>query len=286
MRLTVFLTAAALACHGVAWAAPADDTVTSTQSALAAASQDATVTSTADIGTEGGESRAGADGKVVTTASLSPALAESITHNFETRFPGLKVDLVRVTPMPGLYEIQVGPDLLYADANVNYVLQGSLIDARARRDLTAERLETLQKVSFDTLPLDRAIKQVKGDGSRQIAVFEDPNCGYCKQLQRTLQDVDNVTVYTFLFPILAPDSTTKSRNIWCSADPAKAWQDWMLKGQAAPEAQCDTPIEANLALGRKLNVQGTPALFFSDGSRVNGALPLDALKKKLDSVKG
>ena len=285
MRLSILLTAAALACQGVAWAAPAEDSVTTPQSAPAAAG-DAAVTSTADIGGEGGQSQAGADGKVLTTASLSAGQAESITHNFETRFPGLKVDLVRVTPMPGLYEIQVGPDLLYADADVDYVLQGSLIDARARRDLTAERLEALQKVSFDTLPLDRAIKQVKGDGSRRIAVFEDPNCGYCKQLQHTLQGVDNVTVYTFLFPILTPDSTTKSRDIWCSADPAKAWHDWMLKGVEAPKAECDTPLEANLALGRKLNVQGTPALFFADGSRVNGALPLDALKKKLDSVKG
>lgn len=285
MRLTIFLTAAALACNGVAWAAPAEDTVTTTQPTPAAA-QGAVVTSTADVGGEGGQSHSGADGTVLTTASLSAGQAESITHNFEARFPGLKVDLVRITPVPGLYEIQVGPDLLYADAEVDYVLQGSLIDARARRDLTAERLEALQKVSFDTLPLDRAIKQVKGDGSRKVAVFEDPNCGYCKQLQHTLQDVDNITVYTFLFPILTPDSTTKSRDIWCSADPAKAWHDWMLRGKAAPEAECDTPLEANLALGRKLNVQGTPALFFADGSRVNGALPLDALKKKLDSVKG
>src|SRR5690606_28716157 len=215
--------------------------------------------------------RDGTADRVLSTAPAQADSAQAVSRVFEQRFPGIHVDAVRVTPMAGIFEIQVGMDLLYADANVDYVLQGSLIDARARRDLTAERLEALQKVSFDTLPLDRAIKQVKGDGSRRIAVFEDPNCGYCKQLQHTLQGVDNVTVYTFLFPILTPDSTTKSRDIWCSADPAKAWHDWMLKGVEAPKAECDAPLEANLALGRKLNVQGTPALFFADGSRVNGA---------------
>lgn len=263
MRFSHFLTAALVVCASPVWAAPAGDTVLSTAPTTQADKTDA---------------------KVLSTASLAPEQAQAITKNFEGRFPGIHVDLVRITPMPGLYEIQVGMDLLYTDADANYVLQGSLIDARSRKDLTAERLETLQQVAFDSLPLERAIKQVKGDGSRQLAVFEDPNCGYCKQLHKTLRDVDNVTVYTFLFPILSPDSTTKSRDIWCASDRAQAWKDWMIDGKAAPEAKCDTPIEANLALGRKLNIQGTPALFFSDGSRVNGALPLDALKKKLDAL--
>lgn len=264
MRFSHFLTAALVVCASPVWAAPTGDTVLSTAPTTEQVNK--------------------TDAKVLSTSSLAPEQAQAITKSFEGRFPGIHVDLVRVTPMPGLYEIQVGMDLLYTDADANYVLQGSLIDARSRKDLTAERLEALQQVAFDSLPLDRAIKQVKGDGSRQLAVFEDPNCGYCKQLHQTLRDVDNVTVYTFLFPILTPDSTTKSRDIWCAPDRAKAWKDWMIDGKAAPEAKCDTPIEANLALGRKLNIQGTPALFFSDGSRVNGALPLDALKKKLDAL--
>nr|WP_322997846.1 DsbC family protein [Castellaniella sp.] len=222
------------------------------------------------------------DAKLTATAP-APQQAQAITQAFEQRFPGIRVDAVRLTPMEGIYEVQVGLDLLYTDARVNYVLQGSLIDAKARRDLTAERLEVLQQVAFDSLPLDRAIRQVKGTGARKVAVFEDPNCGYCKQLHHTLEDVDNVTVYTFLFPILTPDSATKSRDIWCAADPAKAWKAWMLNGELPATADCSTPIQDNLALGRKLNIQGTPALFFADGSRVNGALPLDALKKKLDA---
>lgn len=281
MRFSHFLIAALVVCAGPAWAAPAGDTVLTT---VPQSNEDAPAPNATTLSTQTAAAADKADAKVLSTSSLAPEQAQAITKSFEGRFPGIHVDLVRVTPMPGLYEIQVGMDLLYTDADANYVLQGSLIDARSRKDLTAERLETLQQVAFDSLPLERAIKQVKGDGSRQLAVFEDPNCGYCKQLHQTLRDVDNVTVYTFLFPILTPDSTTKSRDIWCASDRAQAWKDWMIDGKAAPEAKCDTPIEANLALGRKLNIQGTPALFFSDGSRVNGALPLDALKKKLDAL--
>ncbi len=228
--------------------------------------------------------RDGAADRVLSTAPAQSDSTQAVTRTFEQRFPGIHVDAVRVTPMNGIFEIQVGMDLLYTDAQVDYVLQGSMIDAHARRDLTAERLEALQQVAFGSLPLEHAIKQVKGTGARKVAVFEDPNCGYCKQLHRTLDDVDDVTVYTFLFPILTPDSATRSRDIWCAADPAKAWKAWMLDGKEPAKAECDTPIQDNLTLGRKLNVQGTPALFFADGTRVNGALPLEALKKKLDAL--
>jgi thiol:disulfide interchange protein DsbC len=215
------------------------------------------------------------------TQTLPPEQAAAVTKAFESRFPGIHVDGVRMTPMQGIYEIQVGMDLLYTDASVDYVLQGSLIDAKGKRDLTAERLESLQQVAFDSLPLENAIKIVKGNGSRKLATFEDPNCPYCKQFHHTLASVDNVTVYVFLFPILAPDSATKSRDIWCAADPAKAWNDWMVDGKAPAQADCKTPLQDNLALGRKLNVQGTPALFFGNGTRVNGALPLASLQEKL-----
>lgn len=269
MRVSFLVPAMLLVFGAHAWAQPADQLI-STQDAQA---------SEPAVPDESGD-------KVLSTASLAPAQAQSIRQNFEARFPGIQVTLVRATPLAGLYEVQVGMDLLYTDATANYVLQGSLIDARERRDLTAERVEELQQVAFDSLPLDQAIKQVKGDGSRQVAVFEDPNCGYCKQLHRTLRDVDNVTVYTFLFPILSPDSMTKARDIWCADDPAQVWKDWMLEGKAPATAQCDTPIQETLALGRKLNVQGTPALFFADGTRLNGAPPLAVLAQKLDALGG
>ncbi|KAA0889451.1 DsbC family protein [Pusillimonas sp. ANT_WB101] len=217
--------------------------------------------------------------------SAATATTAAVQKAFEKRFPEIDVGGVAPTPFAGLYEVQVGSDLLYVNADVDYILQGSLIDAKRRTDLTAERIDALSRVDFADLPLDIAIKQVKGDGSRVMAIFEDPNCGYCKQLHKTLNDVDNVTIYSFLFPILSPDSTTKARNIWCAEDKAEVWRDWMLRGKKPAEAECETPIEQSLALGRKLNVQGTPAIFFADGSRINGALPLNALKQKLDTLK-
>lgn len=204
----------------------------------------------------------------------------AIRKAFEARFPGIKVDAINISPMPGIYEVQVGLDLLYSNAAVDYVLQGSLVDAKAKRDLTAERLDEIQKVPFDSLPLEHAVRQVKGTGEHVFAIFEDPNCGYCKELHKNLEHIDNTTIYSFLFPILAPDSTTKSRDIWCAEDPAKAWRDWMVNGIKPKAAECETPIKSNLDLGRKIKVQGTPAMFFPDGSRVNGALPLAALKQK------
>ncbi|WP_371743154.1 DsbC family protein [Pollutimonas harenae] len=228
------------------------------------------------------------DGGVVsatTEAGAVEATPDSVKKSFEDRFPGIQAKEVRRTPFAGLFEVQVGMDLLYTNATADYVMQGALIDAQNRRDLTAERLEELSRVSFSSLPLELAVKQVTGDGSRKIAVFEDPNCGYCKRLHQALKEVDNITVYTFLFPILSPDSTVKARNIWCAKDQAATWRAWMLDGQVPPEAVCDTPVDTVLALGRQLMVQGTPAIIFADGSRVNGALPLDALNQKLETVK-
>lgn len=226
------------------------------------------------------------DSKVLSTTGNDPAGAvvvstEQVRQRFDQRFPGLGVNEVSSTPFPGLFEIRIGTDLLYADSEVNYVLQGSLIDAKTRSDLTAQRIAKLSEIDFDTLPLGDAIKQVKGDGSRRIAVFEDPNCGYCKMLHQNLRSIDNVTVYTFLYPILSQDSHERSRNIWCAEDSEAAWRDWMLSGKQPQAAECETPIEANLALGRGLMVTGTPAIFFADGSRINGALPTETLEEKL-----
>ncbi|WP_080705048.1 thiol:disulfide interchange protein DsbC [Bordetella bronchiseptica] len=206
--------------------------------------------------------------------------ADAVKERFAQRFEGFDVTAVRRTPY-GLFEVQIGTDLLYTDEKVTWVMEGPLIDALTRRDVTRERQEKLSSVPFDELPLDLAVKQVKGDGSRVMAVFEDPNCGYCKQLHRTLEDMDNITVYTFLYPILSPDSTTKVRDIWCASDPAKVWKDWMVRGQRPPTAECDAPVEQWLALGRQLMVRGTPAIFFKSGGRVSGALPRDELEARL-----
>lgn len=264
-------------------ASAATDTAASTE-AEQAASQ---TSSQASNGNEG--QKPAAQDAAPADSSQAPKqtpeqLAASVKAAFEKEFPGISLDGVRATRFTGVYELRIGSDLLYTNEKVEYVMQGTLIDARNKEDLTAKRIDELTRVAFDSLPLESAIKQVKGDGSRKMAVFEDPNCGYCKRLHQTLEGMDNYTVYTLLFPILSPDSTVKARNIWCAADRVQAWRDQMLKNQAPPNAQCETPIEANLAFGRKLLVRGTPAIIFEDGSRVNGALPRDALEKRLDDA--
>lgn len=217
--------------------------------------------------------------------SATRAELESVKDAFEMRFGGLQATAVRAAPVPGIYEVQLGMDLIYVDADVNYVFQGSLMDAATGVDLTAARMQKLSEVPFETLPLEYAIQVVKGDGSRKLAVFEDPNCVYCKQLHASLKDIDNITLYSFQFPILSPDSRTKANNIWCAGDSAAVLQAWMLEGAEPPAAQCDdSPVEQVLKLGNELMVRGTPALFFEDGSRISGTLPADQLSLKLDSM--
>lgn len=198
-----------------------------------------------------------------------------------------KVDTVKKTPYSGMFEVRVGNDIFYTDAQAKYIFVGRILDAKTSRDFTCERIEEISKVKFSDLPLESALKTVKGNGKRVIAIFEDPNCGYCKRFRRTLQDVDNITVYTFLYNILSEDSNVKSRNVWCSKDRNKAWDDWMLSGKAAPDAAegCTTPNERVYELGRKLKITGTPTIFFADGTRAAGALDAKALEARLATVK-
>lgn len=197
-----------------------------------------------------------------------------------------EVKRVDKTPIPGLYEVNIGSQLVYADASGRYILNGELVDTRTGTNLTEERLAEVNRINWADLPLARAIKWTKGDGSRQIAVFSDPNCGYCKRIEQTFQQMDNITVYTFLYPVLSPDSEVKARQVWCAADRTKAWRDWMLS-KTAPTGtgNCKTPLEDNLALGHSLNVTGTPAVFFTDGTRIPGAADAATLERKLASLK-
>lgn len=210
-----------------------------------------------------------------------------IRKNLAERVPQLpKIDSVSPTPMPGLYEVRVnGSDILYTDASGNFLIQGSLIDTRARRNLTDERVEKLTAVDFAKLPMQDAFTIVRGDGKRQMAVFEDPNCPYCKHFERDLQGVDNVTVHMFLIPILGHDSPEKSRNVWCAKDRAKVWQDWMVHDIVPPPANCDTAaIARNLAFAEAHRVTGTPTLFFADGARVPGYINTQQIEKLLASA--
>lgn len=221
--------------------------------------------------------------------SLSASAQEAtIRKNIAERVPQLqKIDEISKTPMAGLYEVRVnGTELFYTDAEANFLIQGQLFDTRQRRNLTEERLDKLTAISFDALPLKDAFTVVRGNGKRKIAVFEDPNCGYCKRFERDLEKINNVTVHTFLYPILSADSAEKSKNIWCAKDKAKAWQDWMLREQVPAATSCDTAaIARNLELGRKHKITGTPTLIFADGSRVPGALNAQQIEKQLGDIK-
>ena len=201
-----------------------------------------------------------------------------IRKNLAERLPNFpKIDEVSKTPIPGLYEIRIGTEVLYTDEQGNHVIQGQIIDTRTRANLTEERIEKLTAIDFSALPLKDAMVVKQGTGARKLAVFADPNCGYCKRFERDLLKVKDVTVYTFLYPILGQDSNVKSRDIWCAKDPMQTWRDWMIDGKTPPKAMgnCDTAaLDRNVAFGQKYRVQGTPALIFENGVRKPGALPV------------
>ncbi len=213
-----------------------------------------------------------------------------IRKNLAERLPQMgRLDEVTKSPMPGMFEIRInGTEIFYTDAEANFLFQGNLIDTRQKRDLTEERINKLTAVVFADLPKQDAFTIVRGNGKRKLAVFEDPNCGYCKRFERDLQKVDNVTISMYLYPILGADSAEKSRNIWCAKDQVKAWMDWMVRDQAAAPAlpKCDaSALMRNVEMGKKYKITGTPTLIFADGSRVPGAIDAAQVEKHLAGIK-
>jgi thiol:disulfide interchange protein DsbC len=225
--------------------------------------------------------------------SFSSAWAQSheatIRKNLTERIPQIpKIEEITRTPMAGIYELRLSTnEIYYSDAEGNFLIQGNLIDTKSKRNLTEERETKLNAIDFATLPLKDAIPIVHGNGKRKLAVFEDPNCGFCKRFERDLAKVDNVTVYLFLMPVLGPSSVEKSRHVWCAKDPATAWKDMMGHDQAPAAAQCNTAaIERNLEFGHKYKITGTPTLVAQDGTRVPGAINSTQIEKLLaDSSK-
>lgn len=218
-----------------------------------------------------------------TLAASAQADEAAIRKNLSARYPDVTVDEVNKTPIPGLYELRLGTEVIYSDADGNYLVQGSIIDTKSRKNLTEERVNKLTAIAFDSLPLADAIVWKNGKGTRRMAVFADPNCGYCKRFERDLVNVKDVTVYTFLIPILGGDSPQKSQAIWCAKDRTTAWRSWMLDGTQPPKllGKCDSPVERNTAMAQKYRINGTPALVFEDGTRVPGALPAAEVEKHL-----
>lgn len=217
----------------------------------------------------------------------APVIADdaAIRRNLAARLADLpKVDEISKTSIPGLFEVRIGNDIFYSDANGDHLIQGSIVDTRSRGDLTQARINKLTAIDFAALPLKDAIVWRQGSGTRRLAVFADPNCGYCRRFEKDLNHVKDVTVYTFLYPILGGDSPEKSRDIWCTKDQATVWRDWMIDGKTPPRSigACNTAaLQRNAALGARHRVNGTPTLVFEDGTRVSGALPAEKLEKQL-----
>lgn len=191
------------------------------------------------------------------------------------------VEQVNPSPMSGLYEVVTGDHIFYTDEKTEILIDGQMFDLKARRNLTEARARKLFAVEFDKLPLHLAIKKVKGNGSRKLVTIEDPNCGYCKKLAQELTQIDDVTIYTFLYPIF-PGSTEKTQAVWCSKDRVQAWDDLMLKGIQPKPGKCETPKEQVMALAAKLKINGTPALIFANGVINPGYLPATQLDKAIN----
>lgn len=201
-----------------------------------------------------------------------------------TRYAKVQVKSVSPTPIPGLYEVFLGDHILYADEKADHILMGPLVDTQTRTNLTQRRLDELKVVNFDSLPLGKAIKIVKGNGERRIAVFSDPDCPFCRRLEKELSLLDNLTIYVFLLPLaeLHPQAVETAKNIWCAEDRASAWNRYMLEEKKpAVAGDCQTPIADIAAIANELGISGTPAIVLADGRRLEGALPAASLEKLL-----
>jgi len=222
-------------------------------------------------------------------APLAFADEAAIRKNIGERVPNFPpIDEITKTAIPGIYELRVGTDILYTDEQGNHIIEGQLIETKTRANLTEQRVAKLTAIDFKTLPLKDAMVWKQGTGERKLVVFADPNCGYCKKFERDLQNVKDVTVYTFLYPILGGDSPQKSQQIWCAKDNIKTWRDWMIKGTPIAESPaCDTSaLQRNLALGRKHRITGTPGLVYEDGKMQPGAVGAEAVERQLSASRG
>lgn len=217
--------------------------------------------------------------------SSAHAGEQEIRKSLQSKFPNIgSIDHIVKTPYAGLYEIVIGDQLLYTDAQGEYVFEGSVIEVKSHRDLSEERRRVLFAIDFDKLPLELAVKKVKGNGKRKLAIFTDPNCSYCRKLEKELSGISDVTLYFFMYPIF-PGSAEIVRNVLCSKNPVKAWDDWMLSEIVPATAVCTTRTEEVMALGQKLHVTGTPNLIFGNGIQAPGYLPAEVLEKNLNEVR-
>jgi thiol:disulfide interchange protein DsbC len=216
--------------------------------------------------------------------SLAHAGENEIKSALQKKLPQIgTISQVHKSPVPGLYEIVTQDHLFYTDENSRFLIDGAIFDLKNMQNISEERARKLFAIDFKALPFELAVKVVKGNGERQLAVFTDPNCGFCKKLEKELKLIDNVTIYEFMYPVF-PGSEEKANAVWCSKDRAKAWDDLMQHDITPPAANCATPTAKVLALGKKFKVNGTPALIFADGSKNPGYMPAAELEKALNAA--
>jgi len=229
--------------------------------------------------------------KIISSAFLSLTLLAGMAHaneasvkkSIEARLEA-KVTGIKKLPYLGLYEVQLGNDIIYTDDKSAHIIVGNIIDTKTKRNLTQEQIQKLSTIKFSDLPLEMAVKTVIGNGQRVIATFEDPNCGYCKKLAKELQGMKDITIYTFMTPILSADSADKVKAVWCAPDRSKAWFDLMTVGTSPAPGTCEVPTEKVLALSQKLGVRGTPAIFFSNGDRTPGFITAAQIEEKFKQI--
>lgn len=210
--------------------------------------------------------------------SVTMASVESVQANLKKNYPAINIQNIQKTEMPGIYSGSLDGDIVYLSETAEHVISGSMVRLKDQKNLSMALYVQENSIQWNTLPLKDAIKTVKGNGKRQLAVFSDPNCPYCKQLEAELSKLNDVTIYTFIYPI-KPQSVAVSKQVFCEADPAWAWKNLITKGvQPSSKKPCNQPIERNLQLGQRLGLQGTPALIFSNGFKVNGAMPASSIE--------
>jgi thiol:disulfide interchange protein DsbC len=220
-------------------------------------------------------------------AADKPDAARVVQAALEKSFPDVSIVGVEPAPVAGLYEVFTGSQIVYADAQGKYLISGTIIDTESKRDLTAERYDIINSIEFDRLPLERAIKTVKGSGKRSLAVFSDPDCPYCKELEKQLDSLTDVTIYTFLYPLadLHPEAPRRARAIWCAENRSQVWREWMVERRLPEDLSCQTNvIDENVKLGRELRISATPTIYGPNGRRLSGSYPLARIKALLDET--
>jgi len=249
-----------------------------TNAAANAATNEATNAAKNTAATNIGATAATTAGPAATPDTLEAATA--MVSRLQALYPSTSFGAVNPTPWPGVFEVVMGTNLAYVDQSGQYFLFGHFYDMKAQRDLTAERNDLLARIDFGTLPLLDAIKEVRGDGSRALAIFSDPDCPYCQRLETDLRSLTNVTIHTFLMPLVSlhPAAHSKAVSIWCAKDRVAAWHATMWRGEPIPLADCPHPVDRNVALGERLGINGTPTLIAFDGRMLPGAANKDQIE--------